>query len=139
LERPLNSPQALTRPHPPILIGGGGEQKTLRLVARYANACNLFPTPDLPHKLDALKRHCDAVGRDYDDITKTCMSRFDPGEDGSKTGELIEHLRRLAAMGIESVFGPVEHADRVTPLEIMGRDVIPAVEEISPTVDGAQC
>src|SRR5438128_3446059 len=52
LERPLNSPQALSSPHPPIMIGGSGERKTLRLVARYGQACNLFPTPDLAHKLD---------------------------------------------------------------------------------------
>src|SRR5438128_7969711 len=55
LERPLNSPQALTKPHPPIMIGGGGERKTLRFVARYAQACNLFPGPELTHKLDVLR------------------------------------------------------------------------------------
>src|SRR6195256_2682412 len=65
LERPLNVPQSLSRPHPPILIGGGGEQKTLRLVARYADACNLFPTPQLAHKLDVLRAHCETEGRDY--------------------------------------------------------------------------
>jgi len=58
-ERPLNSPQSLTRPHPRIMIGGMGEQKTLRLVAKYADACNLFPTPQVAHKLDVLKRHCE--------------------------------------------------------------------------------
>jgi alkanesulfonate monooxygenase SsuD/methylene tetrahydromethanopterin reductase-like flavin-dependent oxidoreductase (luciferase family) len=65
LERPLNSPQALASPHPPVMIGGGGERKTLRLVARYAQACNLFPGPDLAHKLDVLRSHCEAEGRDY--------------------------------------------------------------------------
>src|SRR5580698_2241088 len=66
LGRTLNSPQALTKPHPPILIGGSGEKKTLRLVAQYAQACNLFYGPDLAHKLDVLRGHCEAVGRDYD-------------------------------------------------------------------------
>ncbi|MBO0682179.1 MAG: LLM class F420-dependent oxidoreductase, partial [Candidatus Dormibacteraeota bacterium] len=60
LADPLNSPQALSRPHPPILIGGGGERKTLRLVARYADACNLFAGPQVAHKLDVLRRHCEA-------------------------------------------------------------------------------
>ena len=62
LERTLNSPQAMTKPHPPILIGGSGEKKTLRLVARYAQACNLFPGPEIPHKLDVLRQHCEAEG-----------------------------------------------------------------------------
>jgi F420-dependent oxidoreductase-like protein len=80
LERPLNSPQSLTRPHPPIMIGGGGEKKTLKFVARYADACNLFPGPDLGRKLDVLRAHCEAEGRDYGEITKTCYFRFDVGE-----------------------------------------------------------
>ena len=92
LERPLNSPQALTKPHPPILIGGGGERKTLRFVAKYAQACNLFPSPDLARKLDVLRAHCDAEGRDYDEIVKTCYFIFDPGERGEKTGEMVDQL-----------------------------------------------
>src|SRR5437899_7763999 len=70
-ERPLNSPQSLTRPHPPIMIGGSGEKKTLRLVAKYADACNLFPPPEAPRKLDLLKAHCDKQKRDYDPIETT--------------------------------------------------------------------
>src|ERR1700681_266608 len=72
LERPINSPQALSQPHPPIMIGGSGEKKTLRFVSRYAQACNLFPGPDLARKLDVLRAHCDAEGRDYNEIEKTC-------------------------------------------------------------------
>ncbi len=72
----LNSPQALSSPHPPILIGGSGERKTLRLVARYAQACNLFPGPALEHKLDVLRRHCEQEGRDYQDIEKTVLFNF---------------------------------------------------------------
>ncbi len=78
LGRTLNVPQSLQRPHPPILIGGGGEKKTLRLVARYAQACNLFPVPDLDRKLDVLRGHCADVGRDYDEIEKTVMFPLDP-------------------------------------------------------------
>ena len=87
LDRPLNSPQALTKPHPPIMIGGGGEKKTLRFVARYAQACNLFPTPDLAHKLDVLRAHCDAEGRVYDEISKSCYFIFDVGPKGEKAIE----------------------------------------------------
>jgi alkanesulfonate monooxygenase SsuD/methylene tetrahydromethanopterin reductase-like flavin-dependent oxidoreductase (luciferase family) len=131
LERPLSYPETPARPHPPILIGGSGERKTLRLVARYADACNLYPTPDLPHKLDVLRRHCEAEGRDYDTIEKTCMLRpVDVGEDGSKAGELIEQLRELAALGIQTAIGPVKDADRITPLEVLGREVIPAVADL---------
>src|SRR4051794_29601493 len=71
LERPLNRPLPPPRPHPPIMIGGGGEKKTLRLVAQYADACNLFNGPDLERKLEILRQHCDAVGRDYNEIHKT--------------------------------------------------------------------
>ncbi|MDQ6649313.1 MAG: LLM class F420-dependent oxidoreductase [Actinomycetota bacterium] len=75
LARTLCSPQPLSRPHPRILIGGGGEKKTLRLVAQYADACNLFAAaPDeIAHKLDVLRGHCDDVGRDYEQITKTIL------------------------------------------------------------------
>ena len=130
LERPLNLPQSLTRPHPPILIGGDGEQKTLRLVARYADACSLRPKPELPEKLEVLRRHCEAEGRDYEAIEKTCVFAFDVGEDGSRAGELIERLRWLAGMGIQTVIGRVEHVERITPLEVIGREVMPAIAEL---------
>jgi F420-dependent oxidoreductase-like protein len=107
LERPLNSPQSLTRPHPPIMIGGGGEKKTLRLVARYADACNLFPTPDLARKLDVLRAHCDAEGRDYDEITKTCYFVFDVGEKGEKAAEVTDRLGQLAGLGFQAAIGAV--------------------------------
>jgi F420-dependent oxidoreductase-like protein len=129
LERALNVPQSLTRPHPPILIAGSGERRTLPLVARYADACNLKPSPDIPRQLDLLRRLCDAAGRDYAAIEKTAPFGFDVGEHGEKAGELIGQLEWLSGMGIETVFGWVVGVDRVTPLEIMGRDVIPAVAE----------
>jgi len=105
IERPFNLPQSLTRPHPPILIAGSGEQKTLRLVARYADACNLRPGPEIPQKLEVLRQHCEAEGREYDAIEKTCAFAFDVGEDGSKVGELVGQLRWLASMGIQTVLG----------------------------------
>ncbi len=130
LERTLNSPQSVTRPHPPILIGGSGEKKTLRLVARYADACNLFPGPEMPRKLEVLRQRCQEEGRDYDSILKTCIFRLDVGDDGSKTGELIETLRGFADLGIQGVIGSVAHVERITPLEAIGRDVIPAIADL---------
>ena len=130
LERPLNSPQALSKPHPPIMIGGGGERKTLRLVARYAQACNLFPGPDLARKLDVLRAHCDAEGRDYDEITKTCYFIFDVGEKGEKTAEMVDQLGGLAEMGFQAAIGAVANVWEVTPLEIIGSQVIPQVASL---------
>lgn len=129
LERTLNVPQSLTRPHPPILLGGSGE-KTLRLVARYADACNIRPGPDIPQKLETLRRFCDEEQRDYNAIEKTCPFAFDVGEDGSKVGALLNQLRWLAGMGIQTVIGFAPQVDRITPLEVLGREVIPAVAEL---------
>jgi F420-dependent oxidoreductase-like protein len=126
-ERPLASPQSITRPHPPIMIGGMGEQKTLRLVAKYADACNLFPTPEVQHKLDVLKRHCEREKRNYDDIEKTTMYRFDVGDRGENVGKIIQQLQGLARMGFSTAIGGVKDVWKITPLEIMARDLIPAV------------
>lgn len=130
LERPLNLPQSISRPHPPVLIAGGGEKKTLRLVARYADACNLRPGPEVPDKLDVLRRHCEAEGRDYDEIEKTCMFAFDVGERGEKVDELVGQLRWLSGMGVETVIGFVPEVDNISPLEVIGRKVIPAVANL---------
>jgi F420-dependent oxidoreductase-like protein len=130
LERTLNSPQALTKPHPPILIGGSGEKKTLRLVARYAQACNLFPGPEIGHKLDVLRQHCEAEGTDYDAIEKTAVFRFDVGDDGEKVDETINQLRWLAGMGIQVAHGGVPNPANNRQLEIIGKEVIPAVADL---------
>jgi F420-dependent oxidoreductase-like protein len=124
LERPINSPQALTQPHPPIMIGGSGEQKTLRFVARYAQACNLFPGPDLARKLDVLRAHCEAEGRDYDEIIKTCYYIFDVGENGERAGQVADELAALAGMGFQVAIGRVARVWEVSPLEIIGSQVI---------------
>jgi F420-dependent oxidoreductase-like protein len=130
IERPLNLPQSLSRPHPPILIAGSGERRTLPLVARYADACNLRPSPEIPRQLELLRRLCEQEGRDYNAIEKTAPFGFDVGENGSKVGEVIDKLRWLAGMGIQSVFGWVAGVDRIKPLEIMGREVIPVAAEM---------
>jgi F420-dependent oxidoreductase-like protein len=104
LVRPLNSPNSVQRPHPPILVGGGGERKTLRMVAQYADACNLFDLPgagyahNLGHKLDVLRQHCAELGRDYDEIEKTVTTTMDPG---AGLPACLEHLAELATLGID--------------------------------------
>jgi alkanesulfonate monooxygenase SsuD/methylene tetrahydromethanopterin reductase-like flavin-dependent oxidoreductase (luciferase family) len=130
LGRPLNLPQSLSRPHPPIMLAIDGEKKTLRLVARYAGACSLRPIPELPRKLEVLRRHCETEGRDYDEIEKTCAFAFDVGENGEKADALIGGLRRLADMGIDTVLGAVPGVDRIKPLEVIGREVILAVVDL---------
>jgi len=113
LLRPLNSPNSLQRPHPPILIGGSGEKKTLRLVARYGDMCNLFDLPgagyadDLRRKLDVLRAHCDAEGREYDDIQKTIVTNVDTDDGSDALARFVDRVARLAELGIDQVLtGP---------------------------------
>jgi F420-dependent oxidoreductase-like protein len=129
MARALNSPQALTRPHPPIMIGGGGEKKTLRFVAKYAQSCNLFPGPELEHKLDVLREHCERESRDYNEIEKTAYHVFDVGPNGERVPETVAALKELADRGIDTAIGGVRDVHTITPLEIIGRDVIPAVAD----------
>jgi F420-dependent oxidoreductase-like protein len=133
--RLLNSPQALSRPHPPILIGGGGERKTLRLVAQYADACNVFGGPDqLRHKFAVLREHCAIVGRDYDTIEKTNLGWFDisasGGEHASTPGEMVERLGSWAEAGSQHAIFSLRRVDEVAKLELIGRDVIPLVRPL---------
>jgi F420-dependent oxidoreductase-like protein len=109
LEQPVGSPLPLSRPHPPILIGGMGERKTLKLVARYGDACNLFDIPDggktIAHKLEVLKRHCDDAGRAYDEIAKTVSTRLTPGESADEFAQRCDALQQLG----------LDHAVVITP------------------------
>jgi F420-dependent oxidoreductase-like protein len=130
LGRPLNSPAPLSRPHPPILIGGGGEKKTLLLVAKYADACNLFPGPDARRKLDVLRKHCEAVGRDYDEIEKTVLYNFDLGENGERVGEIVEGLRGMAAIGFAVAHGGLRNAWDTKQFEIFKNEIVPAAEAL---------
>ncbi len=98
LERPLSSPPPVSRPHPRVLVGGGGEKKTLRLVAKYADATNLFDTPELPHKLDVLREHCAREGRPYGDIEKTSLSVLTAT---TTAAQLEDTVGRLAESGVD--------------------------------------
>jgi F420-dependent oxidoreductase-like protein len=128
LDRPLNSPAPLSRL--PILVGGGGERKTLRLVAQYADACNLFRTPELRHKLDVLKQHCETVGRDYDEIEKTVLYNFDLGEKGERTGDILADLRRLAEQGFTVAHGSIRNVWDTSQFEAFANEIVPAAEAL---------
>jgi F420-dependent oxidoreductase-like protein len=126
LDRTLNVPQTLQRPHPRILIGGSGEKKTLRLVAQYAQACNLFGGPDVARKLDVLRGHCEAVGRDYDEIEKTVMVPFDLGRNGENIDATLAQLQSLAELGVHEAHGIVVRMSEPGVLEQFGKEIIPA-------------
>jgi F420-dependent oxidoreductase-like protein len=132
----LNSPQALSKPHPPILIGGGGERRTLKLVAQYADACNVFGTdPDqLKHKYEVLRRHCDAVGRDYDSIEKTLLTQVSITPDGARRSltpdAMVERLGRATEVGAQHAIFSVRHVEDLSKLELIGREVIPQLREL---------
>jgi len=130
LDRLLNHPLPLSKPHPPILIGGGGEKKTLRLVAQYADACNLFPSPEVQHKLDVLKQHCETVGRNYDDIEKTVLFNFDLGEKGENVGEVIKGLERVAGLGFTVAHGGLRNSWDTKQFDLFQKEIIPAAEAL---------
>jgi F420-dependent oxidoreductase-like protein len=129
LARTLNSPQALSRPHPPILIGGSGEKKTLRLVARYADACNIaaYDLAVAARKLEVLREHCDREGRDYDAIEKTGQTRFDLGLKGENVSSTIEQLRAMAEAGFSVAHGSLVNVSQPGQLELLAERVIPAI------------
>jgi F420-dependent oxidoreductase-like protein len=135
LAETLCSPQPLSRPHPPILIGGGGEKKTLRLVARYADGCNLFARAGLDglrDKLEVLKRHCAEAGRDYGEIEKTTLGSAHLAPGRQTPAEIVEHCRALAKLGVQHAIFNMPNVQDIQPLETFGREIIPALKDVSP-------
>jgi F420-dependent oxidoreductase-like protein len=130
LGRTLNSPQSLSRPHPPILIGGSGEKKTLLLVARYAQACNLWNDDRLEHRLDVLRGHCASENRPYDEIEKTVSYRFDLGERGERVNEIVDDLGRLAELGIDVAHGSFARVWEPRTMEIVEAQLVPAATKL---------
>ena len=131
LARTLNSPQPLARPRPPILIGGGGEKKTLRLVAQYADSCNIaFYNPDeAAHKLEVLRGHCADVGRNYDEIEKTAQTRFDLGENGEHVQRTIEQLHYASELGFTVAHGSLLGVSKARQQDFFLERIIPALEK----------
>jgi F420-dependent oxidoreductase-like protein len=140
LEEPINSPAPISRPHPPILIGGSGEQRTLRLVARYADACNLNmgPGPDayaralatIRRRLDVLRQHCEEAGRDFDTIERTSLGTVHLAPGAMSASDVIAALRDLAGAGIQHAIVNMPNAHDLTPLDTFGREIIPSVAEL---------
>jgi F420-dependent oxidoreductase-like protein len=133
LKETLNVPQGLSKPHPRVLIGGMGEKKTLRLVAKYADASNITGQigPDgLRKKYEILREHCEREGRNYDEIERTVLWIMNPGPNGENTGEIVEQFGRMAEAGVQTMIGSVGGVDSITPLESIGRDVISQVAKL---------
>jgi F420-dependent oxidoreductase-like protein len=129
--RLLNSPQAISKPHPRIIIGGGGEQKTLRLVAKYADACNVFGGPEqLTHKYSVLRQRCDEVGRPFEDIERSNLARVDLSR--QSPAQVVDAFGRLAEVGVQHVIFSLSDVHDVRNLETLGRDVLPQVHAILP-------
>ncbi len=121
----------MSKPRPPILIGGGGERKTLKLVARYADACNFFGDPaTAKHKLEVLRHHCETEGRNYDEIEKTVLFVLNVGQEGENAAQLVEQLGAFSEAGAQTVIGALIGVEHLKPIEVMGRDVIPQVAEL---------
>ena len=133
--RLLNSPQSLSRPRIPIMIGGGGERKTLRLVARYADACNVFGGPTmLHHKFAVLREHCTAVGRPYAEIERSTLQSVRisaTGDEGADApAAIVDRFGELSDAGAQHVIFSVRDVWDPAKLELIGRDLLPALQRL---------
>ncbi len=128
-----NNPRPLSQPHPRILIGGMGPTKTMRLVAQYADACNLFERTGAEHlqnTLDALRDHCETLGRDYDTIEKTSLGTVHLAQGQDTVEGVLERLKALAGMGFTHAIFNMPNTYEITPLETFGKEIIPAAAEM---------
>lgn len=123
LEATINCPRAPVAP--PLLIGGSGRHRTMLLVAKYADACCLFPDT-ITGALDSLREHCAAVGRDYDEIVKTVYYRMNVGPGGARVDETIEELRALAELGADAALCEVRDYDDPAVLKLIADRILPA-------------
>jgi F420-dependent oxidoreductase-like protein len=129
LKETLCVPAPLSKPRLPILIGGGGEKKTLRLVAKYADACNLFGTPDIvAHKLDVLRQHCTELGRDYAAIEKTVLTTY-----MTDTPAFLAQLEAFARVGVDAVLFNLPDATDRKAFDVVGKQLIPHAAQLHPS------
>ncbi|MEM9952973.1 MAG: LLM class F420-dependent oxidoreductase [Chloroflexota bacterium] len=132
LAETLNNPPPMSQPHPPIMIGGMGEKKTLKFVAQYGDACNLFLGAGidvLSHKIEVLKGHCSDVGRDYDDIEKTTLGTAYHG-DLPDSDAVIEICKQLADLGVSHAIFNMPDADKLDNVKRLTDEVVPAVADL---------
>jgi F420-dependent oxidoreductase-like protein len=132
LAETLCVPQPLQRPHPPILIGGMGEKRTLRLVARYADACNLFAfagAAEVGRKLEVLRRHCDTEKRDFASIERTTLGTASLAPGKQSPADVIRELRELAKVGVQHAIVNLPNVHEIEPLETLAKEVVPAIAE----------
>jgi F420-dependent oxidoreductase-like protein len=129
--RLLNSPQSISRPHPRIMIGGGGEQKTLRLVARYADACNIFGGPEqVRHKFEVLRQRCAEEGRPFEEIERTNLWSVDLTSESA--AQIVDRFGSVAEAGVQHVIFNMKDVWDQRNLETLARDVVPQVQAIEP-------
>ena len=122
--RLLNSPQAISRPRVPIMIGGGGERKTLRLVAQYADACNVFgDAARIAHKYAVLREHCERLGRPYDEIERSTLQSVDP--ESQSADQIVAQFGVLGEGGAQHILMSVRGVSDVSRLERLGSEVLP--------------
>ncbi|HEX5012866.1 MAG TPA: LLM class F420-dependent oxidoreductase [Candidatus Limnocylindrales bacterium] len=127
--RLLNAPQSLSRPRPPIMIGGGGERKTLRLVAQYADACNVFGGPTaINHKYEVLREHCAAIGRDPAEIERSTLQGVHLSRES--TAEVVDRFGELSDAGAQHLIFNVDDVHEPENLDAIGRDVIPQLRDL---------
>ena len=132
--RLLNSPQSLTRPRPPIMIGGGGEQRTLRLVAQYADATNVFGGPgQIAHKYEVLREHCEAIGRPFDEIERSTLQSvwLGDGTGGTETAaQVVDRFGELSDAGAQHVIFSDRAGRGPSTLERLAADVFPQLRAL---------
>ncbi len=131
LAETLNSPPAISAPHPPVLIGGNGEKKTLRLVAKYGDACNLLPRSpeEVTHKLGVLRRHCEDLGTEYDAIQKTTLYTGTAVMAGD-IETFVKEMADYAAVGVEGVFVMPLGPDPLGTTEKLVAEAVPKLAEL---------
>lgn len=127
-----NNPRPLSSPHPRIMIGGTGPNKTLRMVAQYADACNIgdwVGSENMQKSLDTLKGHCEALGRDYDTVEKTCLGTVNLSAKDT-VSSVISRVKELSAMGFTHAIFNMPDVSSITPLKTFAKEIIPAVAEL---------